>query len=70
MGIEQLKQLSEFLAQRKGLPVMVGVALVVMNLLFHLFPDWPVVLWLTQSDLFLHLGVVVGLLGVLVGDAL
>jgi len=70
MWIEQLKQLSEFLAPRKGLPVMVGVALVVMNLLFHLFPDWPVVLWLTQSDLFLHLGVVVGLLGVLVGDAL
>ncbi len=70
MGIEWLKQTSEFLARRKGLPVIVGVALVTLNFLLRLLPAWPGIAWLVRVDLFLHLGVAVGLLGVLVGDAL
>ncbi len=62
---------SEFLAQRKGLPVLIGVALVLLSLIFNLMPiDWPVVGWFAVSDVLLHLGVIIGLLGILIGDAL
>ena len=70
MGIEWLKQTSEFLAPRKGLPVILGVAFVLLNFVLRLLPAWPGVAWLAQVDLFLPLGILVGLLGVLVGDAL
>ena len=65
-----LRAASEFLAQRKGLPVLVGVALVALNLIARLLPAWPVVGWFAETDLLLHLGVILGLLGVLLGDAL
>lgn len=65
--IRLLRNLSEYLAQRKGLPVMVGVLLVVFNfLVLMLLPSH----WLARTHLFLHLGVAIGLLGVLLGDAL
>jgi NhaP-type Na+/H+ and K+/H+ antiporter len=70
MAIEWLKQTSEFLARRKGLPVIVGAAFVLLNFVIRLLPAWPGVAWLAQIDLFLHLGVLIGLLGMLVGDAL
>jgi hypothetical protein len=65
-----LRATSEFLAHRKGLPVLVGAALIALNFVARLLPGWPVVGWLARTDLLLHLGAVVGLLGVLLGDAL
>jgi len=65
-----LEATSDFLAQRKGLPVFIGVGLVLLNFILRLLPAWPVVGWLAATDLLLHLGVIVGLLGVLLGDAL
>ncbi len=65
-----LRAASEFLAQRKGLPVLVGVGLVLLNLVISFLPAWPIVGWLAETDLLLQLGVIIGLLGVLVGDAL
>jgi hypothetical protein len=65
-----LKVIGEFLAPRKGLPVLVGAGLIVLSLLFNLLPDWPVIGWLADTDLFLHLGAFIGLIGVLLGDAL
>ncbi len=70
MWIEWLKEISEFLAQRKGLLVVVGVGLVGLSLILNLLPAWPLIGWLARVDLFLHLGVIIGLLGILVGDAL
>ncbi len=70
MLIEQLKATSDFLAQHKGLPVIIGVGLVLLNFLLQLLPAWPVINWLVQVDLFLHLGIILGLLGILIGDAL
>ena len=64
------KRISEFLARLPGLPVVVAVGLVIFNFVFQLLPAWPVVDWLARTHLFLHLGVVLGLLGVLLGDAL
>lgn len=68
--IEWLKRASEFLAKHKGLPVLVGVGMVVLSLFFQLLPPWPLIGWLADTDLFLHLGVIVGLVGILIGDAL
>ena len=71
MAADLLKRISDFLARLPGLPVLVGVVLVVLNFVARLLPGtWPVVGWLVQTDLLLHLGVVVGLIGVLLGDAL
>jgi hypothetical protein len=65
-----LRAAGEYLAQRKGLPVLVGAGLVLLNLIVRLLPSWPVVGWFAETDLLLHLGVIVGLLGILLGDAL
>jgi hypothetical protein len=69
-----LDRLSHFLVHNKGLLVFVGVGLVALNLLLSFFlgaecgPGFGA--WLMRTDVLLHLGVIVGLLGILIGDAL
>jgi low affinity Fe/Cu permease len=70
MVLRWFKRISEYLARFPGLPVLVAVGLVVVNFLLQLLPDWPVVGWLAHTHLLLHLGVILGLLGILLGDAL
>ncbi len=70
MYIQWLKKTSNFIAHYKGLPVLVGVGLVLLNFIFQLLPPWPVIGWIADVDLFLHLGIIVGLVGILIGDAL
>jgi hypothetical protein len=68
-----LDQLSHLLAHNKGLLVFLGVGLVALNLILSLFwvpDDAGLGAWLVRTDLLLHLGVIVGLLGILIGDAL
>jgi hypothetical protein len=65
-----LKQFSDFLARLPGLPVMIAVGLIVLNFLLQLLPDLPVVGWLAHTHLILHLGLVTGFVGILLGDAL
>jgi hypothetical protein len=67
---EVLKRISDFLAQRKGLPVLVGLGLMILSLIINLLPPWPVVGWLAETDLLLHLGAILGVFGILLGDAL
>jgi hypothetical protein len=67
---QYLKRAADFLARLPGLPIIVAVGLVVLNFVFQLLPDWPVVAWLARTHLFLHIGVVLGFLGILLGDAL
>lgn len=57
--------LSEQIARRRGMPVLLGIGLVILNFVFQFIPGLRV---LTTGNLLLHLGVVVGLLGVLLGD--
>ena len=59
--------LSSQLAKRRGLPVLLGIGLVILNYVFQFIPGLRV---LTTGNLLLHLGVVVGLLGILLGDIL
>ena len=67
------------LATVRGLPVLIGVGLVLLNFIvraitFARVPDphgGGFLLFLaTDGNLLLHLGVIIGLLGILIGDIL
>lgn len=70
MVSELLKRISNFLARVPGLPIIVAIGLVVLNFVLQFLPDWPVVGWLAHTHLLLHLGLILGFLGVLLGEAL
>jgi hypothetical protein len=55
------------LAHIKGLPVLIGLVLVVISLFAQFIPTLS---FLTAGDWLLHLGVIVGLGGILFSDAL
>jgi len=59
-------KLSESLAQRKGLLPMLGMLLVLANLALQFFPLG----WLSDSDLLLHLGLLLAIFGLLLAWAL
>jgi len=62
-----LDNLSEFLSKRKGLVPLLGILLVVLNFVLRLIPGLG---WFAESDLLLHLGVILGILGFMVAWAL
>ena len=68
--IRLLQRLSNFMARLPGVPVLVAVGLVIVNLVLQFLPAWPVVGWLAETNLFLHIGIIVGFLGLLLGDVL
>jgi hypothetical protein len=57
----------DFFERMKGLPILVGILLVVLNFILQYIPGLA---FLSDSNFFLHLGVVIGLLGVLLAEAL
>lgn len=61
-----LDKLSEFLAHRKGLLPLLGILLVLANLILQFLP----VGWLAQSNLLLHIGVIVAIFGIMLAWAL
>jgi len=63
---ELLKRASEFIARLPGLPILVAVGLVILNFVLQLLPDC----WLAHTNLFLHVGIVLGLLGMLLGEVM
>ncbi len=62
-----LDRLSEFLAHRKGLLPLIGIALILINLLlqFLLSPNW-----LTSTNLLLHIGLIIAIFGLMLAWAL
>jgi type II secretory pathway component PulF len=61
-----LSKLSTFFSNRKGLLIFIAIILVILNFVIGLvFNNW-----MTQSNLLLHLGIVIGLLGILIAWAL
>ena len=61
-----LDRASEYLSSRKGLLPLIGLALVIFNLALQFFPSG----WLATSNLFLHLGLILFILGFLLSRAL
>ena len=58
---------SDYFAHRKGLLPLIGMALVVVN---FILPFIIGLNWLTGSNLFLHLGVLVAIFGMMLAWAL
>jgi membrane-bound ClpP family serine protease len=59
---------SNFLAPRKGLLPLIGIVLIIFNYILQFF--FPLDYWLTGSNLFLHLGVVIAIFGTMLARAL
>lgn len=63
---KKLDQVSEYLASRKGLLPIIGMLFIIANFIFQFLPLG----WLKDSNLFLHLGLVVAILGLMLAWAL
>ena len=61
-----LTRLSNFVSRYRGLPTLIAVGLVILNFIFQFVPMG----WLSSSNLFLHLGIIIGLIGILLAEAL
>jgi len=61
-----LDRVSEFYSGRKGLLPLIGIIFIVVNFLLRLFPAT----WLSATDCFLHLGIIIAILGFLLAKAL
>jgi len=61
-----LDRISEFLAARKGLLPLIGLLLVVINFILQFFSMG----WIAESNLFLHLGLILAIIGFLLAWAL
>ena len=57
---------SNFIANRKGLLPLIGIFLVIINFLFQLFLPG----WIANTNFFLHLGIIVSIIGMLLAWAL
>ena len=66
---ELVDKLNDFFATRPGLLPMIGIAVVILSLLLQIFPG-PGSGWLVDSNLFLHLGVILSVVGILLIRAL
>jgi hypothetical protein len=64
-----VEKLNDFFATRPGLLPIIGVLLVLLNLLLQIFPG-PGSGWVVDSNLFLHLGIVFSVIGILLIRAL
>jgi hypothetical protein len=64
-----IRRLAAFFSHYRGLPVLVGILLVVANFGLQFLPlgEWA---WVAETGVLLHVGVIAGLLGLLIGDAL
>jgi hypothetical protein len=61
--------ISDYVSAHRGVPVLIGVLLVVLNYVLLIIPGVQLG-FVETTNLLLHVGVIVGLIGVLLGDAL
>ncbi len=64
-----IDRISDYVSVHRGVPVLIGVLLVVLNYVLLIIPGVQLG-FVETTNLLLHLGVIVGLVGVLLGDAL
>jgi hypothetical protein len=62
-----IDEASEYLAHRKGLLPFIGIFLILVNLALQFFPSLG---WIVTSNLFLHIGALIAIIGFLVAQAL
>jgi hypothetical protein len=64
-----IDRISDYISGHRGVPILLGVVLVVLNYVLLIIPGVQLG-FVETTNLFLHVGVIVGLMGVLLGDAL
>ena len=64
---KMLDKLSDFLAHRKGLLPLIGIFLILLNLLLQFLLPGN---WLSISNLFLHIGLIAAIFGLILARAL
>jgi hypothetical protein len=62
-----LDRASEFLARRRGLTTLIGIGLVLLNYVLQFIPGLE---GFARTNTLLHLGIAVGLFGLLLAQAL
>ena len=63
---ETIDKISEFLASRKGLLPLIGMFLIAANFVLQFLP----IGWVKDSNLLLHLGLLIAILGLMLAWAL
>lgn len=61
-----IDKMSDFIAAKKGLLPIIGLMLIILNFIFRFFP----INFYNQTDIFLHLGLFIVILGFMLGWAL
>ncbi len=56
-----LDRLSQFMSKYPGLLPLIGLGLIILNLFLQFFQGF----WIVESNLFLHLGLIISLIGIL-----
>jgi hypothetical protein len=64
---QYLDAASDFLAYRKGLLPLIGILFVILNGILQFIPAAG---WLAQSDLLLHIGIILAIIGFMIAWAL
>jgi hypothetical protein len=59
-----LDWLGNYLARRRGLLPLVGIGMIILNLILQIIPG-PGSGWFVDSNLFLHVGLIVSLIGIM-----
>lgn len=62
-----LDKSADFMAERPGFLPILGIVFILINFLLQIFPGGG---WIVDSNLFLHLGLVIGIIGLLIIRAL
>ena len=60
---ELLDKLNDYFSERRGLLPMIGIVLILINFLLQIILNEDV--WLASSNLFLHLGLIIAIIGIL-----
>lgn len=61
-----LDKVSSFLANRKGLLPLIGLVLILLNFILQFFAAG----WIVESNLFLHIGLLLAIIGFMLAWAL
>ena len=61
-----LDRFSEFYAHRKGLFPLLGIVLIILNYILQVVSQG----WLVETNLFLHLGIILAIIGFLLARSL
>ena len=56
-----IDRIGHFLGEKPGLLPLIGIGLIILNFIFQLFPSN----WVANVNLFLHIGLIVSLVGIL-----